>query len=350
MVRHRLVIGGLVGGLALLAGCASDAGDTAATPSAPSPGGATASASGSAAPGSGGNGSIYVSSTTEGSKVITRYPIAADGSLGSPIEVVNEAADAETFPAVVDGLGNSLLTGTFTEYWTTEVQQRDATTGAVSTTVPGKRWCGGEGLTYNACVLLDDATLARTSELGGEGLREGTIDLTALADGSTTKTLGPYEGLSSVLGSGDPNVLFLTISTEPQVDPPEPQPGTVQRLDVSTGTATELGSYPTGWYPICPIGTDSVLGYPPDGSGAPSVVGPATIGELSWDDKDTPLGCSADGRYLYLQQIPQPPTETEDDTTPPNPSTSIDRITVADGTRTPVATLDPGVWAEQVTR
>jgi hypothetical protein len=346
MGRYQVVVGGLA--LVLLAGCASDGGDSGASGEPSGPGG---SPSTSAPGGAGaGNGSLYVSQFQTDAKTITRYPIGADGGLGEPVVVVDTAADQITFPGVVDGIGDTVLTGTFEQYWTTELQQRDAATGAVRATLDVERWCGGEGLTYNACALLDDTTLAHTSELGGEGASEGTIEVSSVADGSTSTTLGPFTGLSQVLGTSDPEVLLITVLSQPQGDPPEPQPGEVQRLDVTTGATSPVGSFEQGWYPICPLGTDSVLGYAPDGSGMVAVVGSATIGDISWAPEEAPLGCSADGQYLYVQAIPQPPGEQVEDTEAPDAPTTIDRITLADGARETVATLAPGTWAEQLTR
>jgi hypothetical protein len=343
MGRYRhVVVGGLA--LLLLAGCADEGGDTAA--SSPAPTSAPASSPAATA----GNGSIYVSAFATDSKAITRYPIAADGSLGAPVLVLEADADQETVPGVVDGLGGTLVTGTFTQYWTTSIARRDAATGAVLDERDVARWCGGEGLTYNACALLNDTVLARTSELGGNGPTEGTITLSSLADGADLDTLDPIEGLSQLLGTSDPGTLLITVLDEPQGDPPEPRAGEVRRLDVATGQAETIGTFEAGWYPICPLGTDAVLGFAPDGSSGPAVVGEATVGDLAWEADETPLGCSADGQFLYLQTIPQPPGEQTEDTEAPGAPTTIDRITLADGSRETVATLEPGIWAEQLTR
>jgi hypothetical protein len=155
-----------------------------------------------------------------------------------------------------------------------------------------------------------------------------------------------------VLGTGDPGTLLITVLSEPQGNPPEPRAGEVRRLDVATGQAQAIGTFDAGWYPICPLGTDAVLGFAPDGSSGPSVVGEAAapLGELAWEADETPLGCSADGLFLYLQTIPQPPGEQDEDTEAPDAPTTIDRITLADGSRETVATLEPGLWAEQLTR
>jgi hypothetical protein len=51
-----------------------------------------------------------------------------------------------------------------------------------------------------------------------------------------------------------------------------------------------------------------------------------------------------------VQRIPQPPTEEVEDTEPPNPSTALERISLADGSRSSVLTLAPGEVAGPVTR
>jgi hypothetical protein len=345
MGRHaHVVVGGLA--LLLLAGCATDepAGDDGTTGPASSPPPASSPAAGA------GNGSIYVSTFATDRKTITRYPIAADGSLGEPVTVLDTEADQITFPGVVDGLGETLVTGTFTSYWTTALQRREAATGTLLDERDVDRWCGGEGLTYNACALLDDTRLARTSDLGGDAPAEGTITVSSLADGSDLEALDPIGGLSQILGTSEPDTLLITVLDEPQGDPPEPRSGEVRRLDVASGQAEPIGTFDAGWYPICPLGTDSLLGFSPDGSTGPVVVGPATIGDVTWEAEETPLGCSADGQFLYLQTIPQPPGEQAEDTESPDAPTTIDRITLADGARETVAALEPGVWAEQLTR
>jgi hypothetical protein len=125
----------------------------------------------------------------------------------------------------------------------------------------------------------------------------------------------------------------------------------VYRLDVSDGLTKELGGSPTGWVPLCPIGAASVLGFTSEGAAySAAVVGSATVGAVTWDQQDLVAGCSADGQFLYLQRIPQPPTEETEDTEPPNPATALERISLADGTRSEVLTLAPGEIAGPVTR
>ena len=123
------------------------------------------------------------------------------------------------------------------------------------------------------------------------------------------------------------------------------------RLDVSDGLTGALGDSPAGWVPLCPIGADSVLGFTSEGTAhSAAVVGPATVGAVTWDQQDLVAGCSADGQFLYVQRIPQPPTEETEDTEPPNPATALERISLADGSRPEVLTLAPGEIAGPVTR
>jgi hypothetical protein len=328
----------------LLAGCAS-------TPD--NPGDASGSPAPSAA--ASGNGTVYTASwdTSAGTRTVTGYPIAADGSLGDPAELLSGPADDTDFPGVVDGVGPLALTGDYSDYWTTDVAVRSE--GKVTSEAPAPRWCGGEGLTTNLCTLLDSTRVARTSDLGGdpeagEGPAEGSIIVSSLEDGSTLKELGPFPGLSMMLGTGSPDAVLIVTSPTQSEDAPSVA-STVQRLDLTDGTTTEIGVSPAGWVPLCPIGSDSVLGFPADDvSGSAVVVGPAKVGDVTWDQKDTIVGCSADGQFLYLQRIPQPPGEEVDDLEAPNPATSLQRITLADGSSSDVLVLDPGVLAGPVTR
>jgi len=341
MVRRTTVLGIA---LLLLAGCAS-------TPD--SPGDTSGSPSASAA--SAGNGTVYTSvwDMDAGARTISGHPIGADGSIGAATPLLSGPADDTSFPGVVDGVGPLALSGSFTDYWTTDLQVRSA--GQVTAEVAGPRWCGGEGLAYNVCTLLDDTRLARTTDLGrdpetGAGPTEGSIIVSSLADGATIAEFGPFPGLSMMLGTGAPDeVLIVTTPAQSAEDPSVPS--TVLRLDLTDGTTTEMGISPAGWVPLCPIGADSVLGFPAeDLAGSAVVVGPAQVADITWDQQDSVVGCSADGRFLYLQRIPQPPTEEVEDTEPPNPSTALERISLADGARSEVLVLPPGVVAGPVTR
>lgn len=297
-------------------------------------------------------GSVYAS-TWDDTRTITRYPINPDGTVGSPNTLLSEPADQVTFPGVLDGIGSTAITGSFSEYWTTKVQLRDATSGEVTSEVDAPDWCGGEGLTYNACVQLDDTRIARTSRLGEEGVQDSTITVSSLQTGETLAELGPFPGLVNLFGTTDPNTVMILIADTPNTDPPEPRSGTVNTLDLTSGKTTEVGKHSDSWSPMCAIGTDSMLGYTMDDPPAAEVVGPATIGEATWSEDDTPVGCTSDGKYVYVQHIPQPPggeSQDDEDSEPPNPATTLDRISLTDGQRTAVLTLDSGVYAELISR
>ena len=92
MIRRTTVLG--IATL-LLVGCAS-------TPDAPGGTSDSPSTSPSAAPP--GNGTLYSSAWDmgEGSVTISGHPIAADGSLGTPVELLSGPADDTSFPGVVD--------------------------------------------------------------------------------------------------------------------------------------------------------------------------------------------------------------------------------------------------------
>jgi hypothetical protein len=289
----------------------------------------------------------------EGSVTISGHPIAADGSLGTPVELLSGPADDTSFPGVVDGVGPLALTGTNTDYWTTDVQLHSD--GQVTSEVAAPRWCGGEGLRYNVCTLLDETRLARTTDLGrdpetGEGPAEGSIIVSSLADGSTIDAFGPFPDLTMMLGTDSPDEVLLV--TAPFVPAEEPSaPSTVLRLDVTDGSTTELGDSPAGWVPLCAIGADSVLGFTSDDSSSTAlVVGPAQVAQVTWEQQDSVVGCSADGQFLYLQRIPQSPTEDVEDTEPPNPGTPVERTSLIDGSRSQVLVLPAGQYAGPMTR
>lgn len=342
---NRTVVAGL--GLVLLAGCssASEASDSSGAPSEST--GATAA--------SAGNGTLYTSQwdTSAGTRTITSHPIGSDGAIGAAAPVLSGPADDTSFPGVVDGIGPTALTGSYTDFWTTDLQVRSG--GQVSAEVAAPRWCGGEGLTYNLCTLLDETRVARSTELGrdpetGEGPAEGTILVSSLTDGSTVSELGPFADLSMMLGTASPDEVLIVTTAAQSADDPS-VPSTVLGLGISDGLTTELGDSPAGWVPLCPIGTDSVLGFTSEGAtSSAAVVGPATVAAVTWDEQDLIVGCSADGLFLYVQRIPQPPTEETEDTEPPNPSTALERISMADGSRAEVLTLAPGEIAGPVTR
>ena len=337
----RAVVAGV--GVLLLAGCASGS----------DPGEPTASVT-TGDSGAGGNGTVYTSlrDTTAGTLTITGHPISGDGSLGAAAVLLAEPADDATYPFVVDGLGATTLTGTFTDYWTTDLQVR--ADGQVTGEVAAPRWCGGEGLSYNPCALLDSTRLARTTELGrdpetGDGPSEGSVLVSSLVDGSTLAEFGPFADLSMMLGTGSPDeVLIVTTPAQSAEDPDVPS--TVLRMDATDGSTSEIGVSPPGWAPVCPIGEDSVLGFTTQDTSTASVVGTAQVAAIVWEQQDSVVGCSADGRFLYVQRIPQPPTEEMEDTEPPNPSTALERITLADGSRSEVLVVPPGEIAAPITR
>ena len=339
-MKIRVIVGGAL--IGLLAGCASNGADPGETDaSSPGPSETVAGAD---------LGSLYTSTWNDSSRTVVRHPIQSDGSLAEPITILDEEADDVDFPGTIDGLGASVLTGSYSTYWTTDVQLRDATTGAVTNEVAAPSWCGGEGLTYNACALLDDTQVARSSELGREGEQDSTIEISSLESGDDVKQLGPFPGLFNILGTPDANTLMIMVSDTPNTDPPEPRSGTVSSVDVSSGTATEIGAYPEGWSPMCAIGSDSVLGYTTEGTPTAVVVGAAAIGDVTWSEDESPVGCTSDGQFLFVQEVSQPPTGEEDDTDSPGAGTSVTRIALSDGSREQVLALEPGTYADLVTR
>ncbi len=324
---------GLATGMLLLAGCGSSSGDgpaasAAATTSAPD-----------------GNGTMYVSNwdTGAGTLTIQAHPVQSDGSLGEASTLLSEPAEDTDFPGIIDGVGPTVVTGTFADYWTTALQVYES--GSVRNELSANDWCGGEGLTYSACSVLDEQRLARTTELGrdpisGQGPAEGSVLVSSLGDGSTAAEFGPFPDLNMMLGTGSADEVLLV--TRPlDTESEQGQPADVLRLDVSDGSTTPVGTSPADWAPLCPIGADSVLGFSTQDTQTAIVVGPSTVADISWSSEESVVGCSADGRFLYLQQNPQPPTEEYDDTEPANPPTAVDRITLADGSRTEVLTPAP---------
>ena len=352
MVRRAIA---LSFGLVLLAGC----GSTTESPGEPT--GTSASASGSSSGPVGGNGTVYTSSW--GSVLtITGHPINGDGSVGPGTELLSQEASDEDFAAVIDGVGANALSANLTNYWSTELLLH--ADGQVASEVAAPDWCGGEGLTYTACTLLDETRVARTTPLGrdpvlGDGPEEGSILVSSLEDGSTLAEFGPFDDLSMVLGTASPDELILVTTPPGTLDGPS-GPGSILRLDLTDASTTELGESPTGWVPLCPTGSDSVLGYTiSDGSTAdgasvstPVVVGEGsgTLAEVSWSDEKSPVGCSADGRFLFLEQLPLPPDGTVEDREPANTSGVLERVTLSDGSRDQALVLDQGTFAGPVTR
>ena len=101
---------------------------------------------------------------------------------------------------------------------------------------------------------------------------------------------------------------------------------------------------------MCAIGSDSVLGYTTEGTPTAVVVGAAAIGDVTWSEDESPVGCTSDGQFLFVQKVSQPPTGEEDDTDSPGAGTSVTRIALSDGSREQVLALEPGTYADLVTR
>lgn len=340
MIRRTAVA---AAGVLLLVACSS-----AADSAEPSAGSAAATGS---------NGTVYTVVWDDQVGLAT-HGIAADGSLGPPVELLSTPADERALPGVVDGLGPNGLIGIFDGAWTESLRRYEGSRPVAELAAP--EWCGGEGLAYSLCVLLDDSRVARTTVLGGdpgdgEGPTASPIIVSSLTDGSTLAEYGPVADLVSIVGTQDPDQLMLV--TSPFTGMEDSQPSTVLRMDLTDGTTTPVGTSAPGWAALCAIGSDSVLGFTivslpsdagPRSASTASVVGPAEIADIGWDDQDV-LGCSADGRFLYLQRFPQPPSGELDDEAP-NPPTSVDRVTLADGRRDPVLVLNPGVQVAMITR
>ncbi len=330
-------------GLLLVAGCS-------ATSSQPAPNLGSSSASPAAAPS---NGTVYTI-LWEDEILIARHTVAADGTLGPPVALLS-APDGAAFPGVVDGLGRRGLIGTFTDFWTASLEVYED--GSATAQVDAPEWCGGEGLTYNLCIMVDDSHIARTTELGrdpasGEGVDAGSIIVTSLADGSTEARYGPVPDLVSIIGTTSEGQLMLVTSALTSIE--ESATSTVLRMDLADGSTTQIGTSPVGWVPVCAIGSEAVLGFTSQSSdGGPrtvstaAVVGSAGIADISWDDQDA-VGCSADGRFLYLHRLPQ--STDGDDREAPDAPTSLDRVTLADGQTDQVLVLDPGVQVALITR
>jgi hypothetical protein len=184
----------------------------------------------------------------------------------------------------------------------------------------------------------------------GDGPAEGSITVSSLADGSTMDEFGPFPDLTGMLGTSSPDELLLV--TSPAVSDAGPSvPTTVLRLDVSDGSITEIGQSPPGWSPLCAIGTDSVLGFPSDGlTGSAVVVGPAQVADVTWEQQDLPEGCSADGAFLYLIGMPPQTTEETAATATSIAQTTVERISLADGSRSEVLVLPAAEYARPITR
>lgn len=335
-LRNGLLV---VGTIALLGACSGDSDTPAPTGSSPAPSVAPSTPAGA-------NGQLYTTASSAEETTLRRYAINADGSVDEPVQVLKVASDETTFPVVVDSLGETLLTGTYTDYWASELQLRNLA-GEETGSLTVDRWCGGEGLIANLCSLLDPTHLARTTELGGETTTDGSVIVSDLTSGATVDQYGPFPGLSRMLGTTDPNVVLLATTTE-KVDIEDPNvPGTIIRLDTSTGQTSDVGDYPADWDALCAVGVDGVIGQTLGEKPALVAVGTTPLGDdATLTPDDTVAGCSADGAFLYLQAF-APVPESED---PQTLESKLERLNVATGVRATIATLPGGEWVGPITR
>lgn len=289
-----------------------------------------------------GNGSLYVTQVDDTSASITRHAIDADGNLGPAIPIVSGPSDGVNGPVVIDGIAGTVAVGQFTDYWSTTVELRDAETGEPTGSVDAPQWCGGEGLTYNPCALASAQVLVRTSELGDPTEPEATLWVTSLTDGTDAAEWGPIRNLRDIYATTDPDVMLITVAASDPADPPQSTAGSVEQFNPDSGESQTIGTYQSGWLPICPLGSGALLGWAPDSDtaagGAASVVGDATIGDIMLPDQARPIGCSADGEFLYYERGGgQEPTV-------------ITRVALADGASTTVLTQDEGSSTTVITR
>lgn len=343
---------GSISALLLLGACGSDEPTTAGSEEPAGTAAATGGATGvPASPSSaaGENGELFTTQFQSGTNTLKRYPIAADGSLGTPVVVLEGPGTDSSFPAVIDSRAGTVLTGSMTDYWSTNLQRRNLD-GAELSALAVDSWCGGEGAASALCVLVDDDHVARTTSIGPE-LGEGKVIVASLADGSQVAEYGPFPGFTNMLPTTTPGQLLLATTTNKEDEGNPNVPGTIVALTTSTGQTTDVAEFPESWLPLCAVGTDGVLGQRQTKSGLELVgVGSATVGDgvkLSADD--SLVGCSADGAFVYVQNILQPPTGENDDE-PAGGDTAVERISVADGTRTTVATVPQGEWVGPIAR
>lgn len=281
------------------------------------------------------NGSLITGSAAESSGAVRntwrRYPIDASGVPGDSNELfVEEVTDDSKLSAVVDGRDPWVLTGFFEDYYTTRLDLREAATGKVLRTLDVDSWCGGEGGEHRACVLLDDDRLAHTPPLW-YGSGPASVTVSSLETGQAITQYGPYDGLIQVLGTDSPDHLILVLagkSVGAGVDE-VPGPATVLGLDLTTSKTVEIGTSPAQWWAYCAITQGTALGVARDeGDWLLHTVGPAPIARtLVGANVGLPLGCSADGRYLYFAMAPEEGPET------------LERLSLADGTRSEVMTF-----------
>ncbi len=327
MRMRRRTIAGVVCGMAalLLAGCAGTGGES---PGSPTPSTTTPV----------GNGAFIVE-LADGSGA-QRYPISADGVLGAPAPVPWESGPAAEGTRLLDAVGPWALTATFLPPLTdvsrnTQLQVRDIVTGEMlhQLDVPG--WCSGpDGADY-PCVLLDHMRMARSTPL--DGTEDATVTISSTDTGQTLAEFGPFPALAAVRATSSPDTLVL-ISYDGAN-----QRHTAQRLDVRTGATAAIGSLPTTQPWACILGTDSILTVDDTTLQAlgPAPVAPTELPELGRGGPGA-VGCTPDGRYLYVRT---------DWTAGPDAELVIDAINLPDGTRTPgVLTLTTQNAAVRVTR
>ena len=339
---NRTVVVGL--GLVLLAGCssASQASDPSGSPSEST--GATAAARGQRDP-----LHLAVGHQPPGRGRSRAHPIGADGSIGAAAPVLSGPADDTSFPGVVDGIGPTALTGSYTDYWTTDLQVRSG--GQVSAEVAAPRWCGGEGLTYNLCTLLDADPRGAHDRAGpGPGDRRGThrgVDPGVVADRRVDDLRArplrrPVDDARHRLaGRGAHRDHAGPVRRGPQRPQHRASTGRLRRPD-RRSSATHP---PAGCRCVRSGRTPSWASPPRAPHHRPRWSARRRSRAVTWDQQDSVVGCSADGQFLYVQRIPQPPTEETEDTEPPNPATALERISLADGSRS--RGPDPGAGGDR---
>jgi hypothetical protein len=311
MRMRGLTAAGVVSGVAalLLTGCAGTGDESPGSPT-PNP---TASV---------GNGAFIVE-MADGSAALL-YPIGADGALGAPAPVPWESGPAGEGIRLLDAVGPWALTATFVPPLTdvsrnTQLQVRDVVTGEVlhQLDVPG--WCSGpDGADY-PCLLLDDMRMARSTPL--DGIEDATVTIGSTETGETLAEFGPFPALAAVRATNSPDALVL-ISYDGAN-----QRHTAQRLDVRTGATAPIGSLPTTQPLECILGADSILTVDDTTLQAvgPAPVAPTQVPELGRAGPGA-VGCTPDGRYLYVRT---------DWTADPEAELVIDAISLTDGARTP---------------
>lgn len=246
---------------------------------------------------------------------VQRLPIQPDGSLGTGTDFAVEGT-------ILDGRGDAALTGVFEDVYSLQLDVRDVASGAVRSSVAAD-WCGGEGNEFRCCVLLDGTRVIRTSTQW-PGKPGGMVTISSMQDGSDLEAFGEVAALVAVVGTESPGAVLLLLADAAMstsggdLGVPATPSGTIERLDLVSGSTVELGPYPEAFTPLCAVGLDSLLGYtaPPAGTAGQgaftlTMVGPASMSpQLSgtavgiWPT-DPPRGCSADGRFVYAPTASQ---------------------------------------------